>query len=111
MPDLAEIRFDGWVFLPRSGELFRGGVRTRLQDLSRLILEELVAHAGELVTREQLIARLWPNGVVDFEMGLNTAMRKLRMALGDEADAPRYVETIPRKGYRFIATLEPPTPA
>ena len=108
MPDSAEIRFDDWVFLPRSGELLRAGVRSRLQDLSRVILEELVAHPGELVTREQLIARLWPNAVVDFEMGLNTAIRKLRIALGDDAEAPRYVETVPRKGYRFIAALQPP---
>ena len=60
-----------------------------------------------MVTREQLIARLWPKGVVEFDTGLNTAMRKLRIALGDDADTPRYIETIPRKGYRFIGTLEP----
>ena len=106
-----EIRFDGWIFLPRSGELLKNGTRKRLQDLSCGILEELVAHAGELVTREQLIARLWPKGVVDFETGLNTAMRKLRLALGEEADTPRYIETVPRKGYRFIAALEPSAPA
>ena len=69
-------------------------------------------HAGEVVTREQLIARLWPKGVVEFDTGLNTAMRKLRISLGDEADTPRYIETIPRKGYRFIGTLEPdPAPS
>ena len=60
-----------------------------------------------MVTREQLIARLWPKGVVEFDTGLNTAMRKLRISLGDDADTPRYIETIPRKGYRFIGTLEP----
>src|SRR6185295_7548899 len=63
---------------------------------------------GELVTREQLIARLWPKGVVDFDTGLNTAVRKLRVALGDVAEVPRYIETIPRKGYRFIVAIDAP---
>ena len=71
------------------------------------ILDELTQRPGEVVTREQLIARLWPKGVVEFDTGLNTAMRKLRIALGDDADTPRYIETIPRKGYRFIGTLDP----
>jgi len=115
MHDPADIHFDGWTFRSKSGELLRGDTRTRLQDLSRQILDELLAHPSGLVTREQLIARLWPTGVVDFEMGLNTAMRKLRLALGDDAETPRYIETIPRKGYRFIGTIEaapaPPPPA
>src|SRR5882672_2440332 len=67
--------------------------------------------SGEVVTREQLIARLWPSGVVDFETSLNTAVRKLRAALGDEADTPRYIETLPRKGYRFIGTISAPSAA
>jgi TolB-like protein len=58
------------------------------------------------VTREQLISKLWPKGIVDFDTGLNTAIRKLRVALGDTADKPRYIETLPRRGYRFIAALE-----
>jgi TolB-like protein/DNA-binding winged helix-turn-helix (wHTH) protein/tetratricopeptide (TPR) repeat protein len=111
MHESADIHFDGWTLRSRSGELLRGETRTRLQDLSRQILEELLTHPSELVTREQLIARLWPTGVVDFEMGLNTAMRKLRLALGDDAETPRYIETIPRKGYRFIGTIQaPPAP-
>ncbi len=61
---------------------------------------------GEVVTREQLIARLWPTGVVEFDASLNTAIRKLRSALGDDPDSPRYIETLPRKGYRFIASLD-----
>jgi TolB-like protein/DNA-binding winged helix-turn-helix (wHTH) protein/cytochrome c-type biogenesis protein CcmH/NrfG len=108
MHEPADISFDGWIFRTKSGELLRGETRIRLQDLSRLILDELLSHPAELVTREQLFARLWPTGVVDFEMGLNTAMRKLRLALGDDANAPRYIETIPRKGYRFIAAIETP---
>ncbi|HEV7714683.1 MAG TPA: winged helix-turn-helix domain-containing protein [Steroidobacteraceae bacterium] len=108
MHESADTHFDGWVFRSKSGELLRGAARTRLQDLPGQILDELLSHPGELVTREQLIARLWPKGVVDFEMGLNTAMRKLRLALGDDAETPRYIETIPRKGYRFIAKIDTP---
>ena len=71
------------------------------------VLRELIAHAGNVVTREQLITLLWPKGVVDFDTGLNTIVRKLRSALGDLADTPRYIETLPRRGYRFIGALEP----
>jgi Tol biopolymer transport system component len=72
-----------------------------------LVLKELIDHAGHVVTREQLIALLWPKGVVDFDTGLNTAIRKLRSALGDTAETPRYIETLARRGYRFIASLDP----
>jgi tetratricopeptide (TPR) repeat protein len=65
----------------------------------------LLSRPGELVTREQLIARLWPHGVVDFDTALNSAVRRLRIALEDDADSPRYIETIPRRGYRFIGGL------
>jgi TolB-like protein/DNA-binding winged helix-turn-helix (wHTH) protein/tetratricopeptide (TPR) repeat protein len=91
---------------PESGDLKRGGVRTRLQEQPVLLLKELIAHAGEVVTREHLIGILWPKGVVDFDTGLNTAVRKLRNALGDTADTPRYIETLPRRGYRFIGALD-----
>ncbi len=101
-----EVRFDGWRVNFDSGEVTKGGDTHRLQDQPLHILDELTLHAGEVVTREQLIARLWPKGVVEYDTGLNTAMRKLRISLGDEADTPRYIETIPRKGYRFIGTLE-----
>jgi len=107
MSDPKEIRFDDWVLRTDSGELIRAGQVTRLQDQPRQVLLEVLARPGELVTREQLIARLWPKGVVDFETGLNTVVRKLRLALGDDADEPRYIETIPRRGYRFIGTVEP----
>jgi Tol biopolymer transport system component/DNA-binding winged helix-turn-helix (wHTH) protein len=92
---------------PESGDLERAGTRIRLQEQPTLVLQELMAHAGEVVTREHLIGLLWPQGVVDFDTGLNTAIRKLRSALGDDAETPRYIETLPRRGYRFIAALEP----
>lgn len=108
--DKREIRFDGWSVDFVSGELTRDGATHRLQDQPLQILDELLKHPGEVVTREQLIARLWPKGVVEFDTGLNSAMRKLRIALGDDADTPRYIETLPRKGYRFVGRLEPSAP-
>jgi TolB-like protein/DNA-binding winged helix-turn-helix (wHTH) protein/tetratricopeptide (TPR) repeat protein len=107
-----EIRFDGWSVNFDSGEISKDGNTLRLQDQPLQILDELVRRPGEVVSREQLIARLWPTGVVEFDTGLNSAMRKLRIALGDDAETPRYIETLPRKGYRFIAPLEgAPAPA
>jgi Tol biopolymer transport system component/DNA-binding winged helix-turn-helix (wHTH) protein len=107
-----KLRFDGWVFDPESGDLERGGARIRLQEQSTLVLKELIAHAGSVVTREQLIALLWPKGIVDFDTGLNATIRKLRSALGDEAESPRYIETLPRRGYRFLGTPDAaPAPA
>lgn len=106
-----EIRFDGWALRRRTGELSKDGRIVRLQSQPLMILEELLAHPGELVTREQLIARLWPQGVVDFDTALNSAMRRLRTALDDHAETPRYIETIPRRGYRFIGSLELPPAA
>jgi DNA-binding winged helix-turn-helix (wHTH) protein/TolB-like protein/Tfp pilus assembly protein PilF len=101
-------RFDGWVLHLDSGDLVRDGRKVRLQEQPLQILNELLSRPGELVTREQLIARLWPKGVVDFDTGLNSAVRKLRVALHDEAETPRYIETLPRKGYRFIGAIDPP---
>jgi TolB-like protein/DNA-binding winged helix-turn-helix (wHTH) protein/tetratricopeptide (TPR) repeat protein len=106
--DKREIRFDGWTVNFDSGEIARDGNTHRLQDQPLQILEELVSRPGEVITREQLIARLWPKGIVDFDTGLNSAMRKLRMAFGDDADTPRYIETLPRKGYRFIGRIDAP---
>jgi TolB-like protein/DNA-binding winged helix-turn-helix (wHTH) protein len=96
------ISFDGWTLHRDSGELERDGSRVRLQDLPFQILDELLSRPGEVVTREQLIARLWPKTVVDFDGNLNSGVRRLRAVLGDDADAPRYIETLPRKGYRYI---------
>jgi DNA-binding winged helix-turn-helix (wHTH) protein len=103
MRSLQTIRFDGWVLHPDVGELIRGEEKIRLQDQPLQVLKELLERPGELVTREQLIARLWPKGVVDYDTGINSAVRKLRVALQDTGDTPRYIETVPRKGYRFMA--------
>jgi TolB-like protein/DNA-binding winged helix-turn-helix (wHTH) protein/tetratricopeptide (TPR) repeat protein len=107
--DKREARFDGWLVDFDSGDISKNGSTHRLQDQPLQILEELVKRPGEVVSREHLISRLWPTGVVEFDTGLNSAMRKLRIALGDDAETPRYIETLPRKGYRFIAALEPIT--
>jgi TolB-like protein/DNA-binding winged helix-turn-helix (wHTH) protein/Flp pilus assembly protein TadD len=103
----SKLRFDGWILDPESGDLERGGARVRLQEQPVQVLRELIAHAGSVVPRERLIALLWPKGVVDFDTGLNTVVRKLRSALGDTSETPRYIETLPRRGYRFIGALDP----
>jgi DNA-binding winged helix-turn-helix (wHTH) protein len=90
-----------------SGELERAGTRTLLPEQPFRVLELLAMHPREVVTRETLKARLWPrNTFVDFDTGLNAAVRKLRAALGDDAGAPRYIETLPKRGYRCIASVE-----
>lgn len=89
-----------------AGELRRNGARVKIQDLPFRILVVLLNHTGEVVTRDQLRAELWgPETFVDAEAGLNTAIAKLREALGDSADAPRFIETLPKRGYRFKADL------
>lgn len=90
----------------RSGELVNQGRRIRLQDQPLQILALLLEHPGEVVTREEIKHRLWPSDTfVDFDHSLNAAMTRLREALGDDADHPVYVETLPRHGYRFIAPV------
>jgi len=87
-------------------KLFKRGLPVRLENQPFQILAALLEHPGEIVSREQLRTRLWPNGTyVDFDEGLNTAIKKLRYALNDSAENPSFVETVPRKGYRFIAPL------
>jgi TolB-like protein/DNA-binding winged helix-turn-helix (wHTH) protein/Tfp pilus assembly protein PilF len=91
-----------------SGELRRQGLKIRLQDQPFRLLVLLVGRAGDVVTREEVRENLWPaDTFVDFDHSLNTAVRKLREALGDSAEAPRYVETLARRGYRFIAPVAP----
>ena len=102
MESSSELRFDGWTLCRATGELHKDGRCVRLQIQPQRILEELLSHRGELVTRERLIRILWPRGVVEFDASLNTAVHKLRVALGDHPDMPRYIETIPRRGYRFV---------
>ncbi len=88
------------------GELRKSGVRIKLQDRPFQILSVLLEQPGEMVTREELQKRLWPaHTFVDFEHGMNTAITKLRQALADDADNPHFIETLPRRGYRFIAPV------
>jgi DNA-binding winged helix-turn-helix (wHTH) protein/tetratricopeptide (TPR) repeat protein len=97
-----ELQFDGWVVNRLSGEMTRAGRASRLPQQPLRILIELFDHAGEIVTREQLVKVLWPQGIVDFDNGLNVAVRRLRVALDDVGDVPKYIETLPKVGYRFI---------
>jgi len=91
----------------RTGELLNKGHRIKLQDQPFQILVILLEHAGDLVTRQELIQKLWPNNTfVDFDHSLNKAINKLRLALEDSAESPRFVETLARRGYRFIGTVE-----
>ncbi|MBV6416573.1 MAG: hypothetical protein CMLOHMNK_01167 [Steroidobacteraceae bacterium] len=107
-PRTGRIRFGELTLDLSTGELESGGARVQLQEQVFRILELLTAHPGELVGRERLIARIWPRATyIDTDAGLNTAIKKLRVAIGDDADAPRYVETVPRRGYRFIAPVYP----
>src|SRR5260370_30419698 len=91
----------------RAGELYKAGRRVKLQVQPFQILAMLLAHPRELITREELREKLWPvDTFVDFEHGLNTAVKKLRQALCDDAKKPQVVETVARRGYRFIGTVE-----
>lgn len=106
-PD-SSVRFGPFELDVRSGDLKKEGRRVRLQDQPLLVLQALLERPGELVTREELQRRLWPNGTfVGFDDGLNTAVMRLREALGDVVERPRYIETRPRRGYRFIGLIDP----
>ena len=101
------VRFGSFEVDFASAELRKLGVRLRLQEQPFQVLAALLERPGELVTREDLIRRLWADGtVVDFDRGLNAAVTRLRQALSDSADVPRYVETVARRGYRFIGSVE-----
>ena len=108
-----KIRFGPFELDAKAGELRRGDRRVRLQERPLKMLVALLAHRGEVVTREELRTRLWPANVfVDFDNGLNNAVNKLRVALGDSATTPEYIETVGRRGYRFIGSIaEAETPA
>ena len=91
----------------RGGELRKHGSKVRLQEQPFRILALLLERPGELVTREELRQKVWPADVfVDFDQGLNNAVKKLRLALGDDAESPRFIETVARRGYRFLAPVE-----
>lgn len=103
---MLRFRFGVFEADPASGELWKNARRVRVQELPFRLLVLLLEQAGTVVSREELRKVLWPaDTFVEFDQGLNTAVKKLREALGDSADSPRFVETIPRKGYRFIAEV------
>src|SRR3989442_15132997 len=92
-------------------ELYRQGTKLKLQDQPLQILQILLRRPGEVVTREELQQKIWPSDTfVDFDHGINNAIKRLREALGDAAETPCYVETLPRRGYRFIGKIERETP-
>jgi DNA-binding winged helix-turn-helix (wHTH) protein/Tol biopolymer transport system component len=113
MPGVAAngvIRFGIFEVDLRAGQLRRNGLKVRLQEQPFQVLAMLLERPGEVVTREDLHARLWPaDTFVDFDQGLNAAVKRLRDALGDSAEHPRFVETLPRRGYRFLAPVESPS--
>src|SRR5438445_978611 len=101
------VRFGVFEADLQAGELRKSGVRIRLQEQPFQVLAFLLEHPGDVVTREELRQKLWQaDTFVDFDHSLNTAINKLREALGDSASSPRYVETLARRGYRFLAPLE-----
>jgi DNA-binding winged helix-turn-helix (wHTH) protein len=102
----AILRFGVFEVDVRAGEVRKQGVRIKLQEQPFQVLKILVERPGEMVTREDLRSRLWQaDTFVDFDNGLNTSINKLREALGDSAERPRFIETLPRRGYRFIASV------
>src|SRR5579864_7916746 len=107
VPSPRLIRFGVFELDMRSGELQKQGRKIRLEGQPVQILIRLLENPGELVTREELHRKLWPaDTFVNFEHGLNAAIKRLRQALNDSADTPRFVETLPRRGYRFIAPIQ-----
>ena len=100
-------RFGTFELDDQSGELRRNGSKLRLQEQPFLVLQRLLESAGTLVTREQLHGALWPaDTYVDFDSSLNTVIKRLREVLGDSAEIPVFIETIPRRGYRFLAPVQ-----
>src|SRR5215471_4253720 len=94
----------------RSGELYKRGRRIKLHQQPFQVLTLLLERPGEVVTRDELRRKLWPSDTfVNFDIGLNSAVRKLRGALNDSAESPRYVETLPRRGYRFLVPVVTPS--
>src|SRR5205814_891548 len=96
----------------QSGELRKNGIRLRLSGQPFQVLTVLLERPGEVVSREELHSKLWPaDTFVDFDHGLNNSVARIREVLDDSSDSPRYVETLPRRGYRFIALLTDIRPA
>jgi TolB-like protein/DNA-binding winged helix-turn-helix (wHTH) protein/tetratricopeptide (TPR) repeat protein len=113
LPESAEVaRFGAFKFNLKTGELHKYGIPIKLPTQSAEILIALLERGGKLVTRENLRLKLWPTDTfVDFDHGLNNAVNRLRQALNDSADTPRFIETLPRRGYRFIAEVRSDAPA
>ena len=108
----ARYRFGIFEVDSASGELRRSGIRVKLHAQPLQILLMLLDRPGEIVTREEICRELWPDGTfVDYDHGVNSALNRLREALGDKAGNPRYVETLARRGYRFVGQLEHSQPA
>jgi DNA-binding winged helix-turn-helix (wHTH) protein/TolB-like protein len=109
MPDAsAHVRFGPFAFDASTGDLAGNGVHTRLSPQVAAVLDLLVRRPGEVVTRGELREGLWPDTTVEFDQGLNFCIRQLRMALSDDAAQPKYIETLPKRGYRFVGRLAAP---
>src|ERR1700722_18315609 len=107
MESTVRYRFGVFEANAATGELRRQGIRVKLNTQPFQMLMLLLSRPGELVTREDITRELWPEGTfVDFEHGVNSAVNRIREALGDKANNPRFVETVARKGYRFVAPVE-----
>lgn len=105
------IRFDSFEVDLRAQELYKAGRKVKLQIQPFQVLAMLLERPGEVVTRDEMQKRLWPaDTFVDFEHSVNTAIKKLRQALGDDIKKPRYVETLPKRGYRFLGSVQLPPP-
>src|ERR1700693_4424949 len=105
--DSGTVRFGVFETDLRSGELRKDGIKIKLEGQPFQVLAALLERSGQLVTREELQKDLWPDETfVDFEQGINAAVKRLRVALEDSADEPLFIETWPRRGYRFIARVE-----
>src|SRR5262252_10181268 len=100
------LRFENFEVDLHSGELRKAGVKLKFGGQPFQVLTILLEQPGEVVTREELQKRLWPDTFVDVDHNLNTAINKIREVLGDSSENPRFVETLPRRGYRFIAPVE-----
>src|SRR5215475_9684434 len=105
------LKFDVFELDTAAGELRRQGERLKLPPQPFKVLELLVRHSGEVLTRNDIRDRIWSDSFVDFEQGLNFCIRQIREALGEAADAPRFIETLPRRGYRFLLPVEAPAAA
>jgi DNA-binding winged helix-turn-helix (wHTH) protein len=111
LPSPHVLRFDVFEVDLRAEELYKAGHKVKLQVQPFHVLAIMLERPGEVVTREELQKRLWPaDTFVDFDHSLNTAIKKLRQALGDDKNKPRFVETLPKRGYRFLGIVEGPVP-